>query len=675
MDADMNITVKAHDLRDFEAASSREWLVTNGIGGYASGTLSGANTRRYHGLLVAALTPPTGRMTLLSKVDETITVGGDTFELSANEYPGAIHPQGWQYLERFDNYPAPAFYYRARPDVLIRKQIWMARAEQTTYIRYTLAESAAPVDLRLTPLVCWKDFHSEMHPWDGFPTHLDALDGETRIRFTPDSPDLRLLVKGSRWEAAGYWHYNVVHARERERGLDFNEDLYCPGHFLLRLKPGASCTLIATIEANAASASRSWAGLVRRQKQLVSSVGSDTYSRHLALAADQFVIEPALQPTTQRPNDPTTPSPTRSTIIAGYHWFSDWGRDSMIALPGLCLETGRLRIARDILTSFAAYVSEGMLPNRFPDRGEAPEYNTVDATLWYFEAIRRYVAAASTQDGLALARDLWPVLTDILSWHVRGTRYGIGIDPSDGLLRAGAPGVQLTWMDARVGDWVVTPRMGKPVEINALWICALRTMEHLGSMLGESGSSYADRADQASIAFGTKFVRSDGFGLYDVLTDEGPDLSIRPNQILAVSLPNCQLTLTQQESVVRTVENHLLTPYGLRTLSPRDPAFRAHYGGGVAERDSAYHQGTVWPWLLGPFVEAHLKVFGRPEQARRFLLPLQTHLFQTGIGSISEVFDAEPQYFPNGCIAQAWSVAEVFRAWRLIQECRKNCRP
>jgi predicted glycogen debranching enzyme len=337
----------------------------------------------------------------------------------------------------------------------------------------------------------------------------------------------------------------------------------------------------------------------------------------------------------------------------------------MIALPGLCIETGRLEVARDILTSFAAYVDQGMLPNRFPDRGEAPEYNTVDATLWYFEAIRRYVEAA--KDGAMLAKELWPTLADVIAWHVRGTRFGIGVDSSDGLLRAGVPGVQLTWMDARVGDRVITPRIGKPVEINALWIEALRTMERLAALAGQPECEYAERADLASASFRSKFVRADGLGLYDVVGDDGPDPSIRPNQIIAVSLPSCPLSAIEQRSLVRTVEQHLLTPYGLRTLSPRDPAYCAHYGGGVAERDSAYHQGTVWPWLLGPFVAAHLKVFGQPEVARAFLEPVRAHLLEAGIGSISEVFDAEPPFRPNGCIAQAWSVAEVLRAWKLVQ--------
>ncbi len=660
----MNLTIGPDILREYEGASRREWLVTNGLGGYASGSLSGANTRRYHGLLIAALIPPTGRMALLSKLEEIVVAGGQLYELSANQYPGALHPQGWQYLERFDNYPAPTFLYRPIPGLLLEKRIWMAHGEHTTFVRYKLIESTGAVDLRLAPLVCWKDFHAEMHPWEGLPSSLDTTAGETRIRFTPDSPILRLLAKGSHWEAGGYWHYNVEHQRELERGLDFREDLYCPGHFQLSLKPGAEVTFVATIETKAATSERAWAVLLERQAELIAGAkAEDDFARCLALAADQFSIEGNHEPS--RPSKVVAAKriARRSTIIAGYHWFSDWGRDTMIALPGLCLETGRFQLARDILTSFAGFVSEGMLPNRFPDQGEFPEYNTVDATLWYFEAIRRYVAIAP--DGLELAREFWPVLADIFQWHIRGTRYGIQADRSDGLLRAGQLGVQLTWMDARVGDWVVTPRMGKPVEINALWFNALRTMEQLAEALGEPSHEYAEWADLAATGFRRAFVRPDGQGLYDVITKSGPDASIRPNQIFAASLHYSSLTPADRESVVRVVAENLLTPRGIRTLSPADSAYRARYEGGIGERDSAYHQGTVWPWLLGSFVEAHLKVHNDPEKARAFLRPLQEHLLEAGVGSISEVFDGDAPHLPDGCIAQAWSVAEVLRAWNL----------
>lgn len=648
----MDLTIEAEVLNDFGAACAREWLVTNGIGGYASGSLSGANTRRYHGLLIAALTPPTGRMTLLSQLDEAVTIEGAVYELSANQYPGAIHPQGFRYLETFEASPVPTFSYRLRPDILLEKRIWMAYGRNTTYIQYRLAESPEAVMLRLTPLVCWKSFHAEMHPWEGFPLSLSAGPGEMRMRATPDAPLLRLVAGKTDWQPAGYWHRNVEHERERERGLDWHEDLYAPGHFLSTLQPGGSLTLIATIEDACDTPEQARNALLKRRQALLDRADvADDYARALVLAADAFVIEGAKK---------GAPGPQRSTIIAGYPWFSDWGRDTMISLPGLCLCTGRPDVARAILTSFAGFVSEGMLPNRFPDQGETPEYNTVDATLWYFQAIRAYVEQA--KDGLELARALWPVLKDILAWHEKGTRYAIQVDPADGLLHAGEPGVQLTWMDAKVGDWVVTPRIGKPVEINALWINALIVMAELAERLGEDPAAYRKRAEKAAKSFRAVFVRPDKCGLFDVLTDSGPDESIRPNQIFAVSLPYSPLALPQQKAVVKIVEEELLTPFGLRTLSPQDPAYRPHYGGSPAERDSAYHQGTVWPWLLGPFVTAHYRVYHDADRARSYLLPLKAHLKEAGIGSISEIFDGDPPHAPNGCIAQAWSVAEILRA-------------
>jgi predicted glycogen debranching enzyme len=656
--------MKTEILQDFEQASQREWLVTNGIGGYASGSLSGANTRRYHGLLIAALTPPTGRMCLLSKVEEALLRNDETCELSANRYPGAVHPRGFEYLEGFCALPAPAFLYRPRPDILLEKRIWMARGHNAVYLQYTLREASSPVTLRLSPLTCWKDYHREMHPWEGFPCRMTVMEGETRLQPTADSPTLRLIAPGTRCESAGYWHYRIEHAREQERGFDFQEDLYCPNHFLADLRPGESLTLTATIEEDADAPETAWQALLQRQEELLRRADArDDFTRALALAADAFVMDaPAVNRAVCRPQG-AAPRLRRSTVIAGYHWFTDWGRDTMIALPGLCLATGRHEVARDILASYAAFFSEGMLPNRFPDQGETPEYNTVDATLWYFHAVYAYTQRA--EDGLTLARELWSILKDSVEWHLRGTRYEIRVDPADGLLRAGAPGVQLTWMDARVGDQVVTPRIGKPVEINALWYHALCVMKTLAQRLGQDPQPYAKQACRTARSFRQAFVRPDGQGLYDVIGEDGPDAAIRPNQIFAVGLPHSPLTAAERKSVVDTVERHLLTPFGLRTLSSEDPAYRPRYGGSPAERDAAYHQGTVWTWLLGAFVDAHRKVYRKPERAKAFLTSLQAHLEEAGVGYCSEIFDADPPHRPDGCIAQAWSVAELLRAWRL----------
>jgi predicted glycogen debranching enzyme len=353
--------------------------------------------------------------------------------------------------------------------------------------------------------------------------------------------------------------------------------------------------------------------------------------------------------------------PDGRTVIAGYHWFGDWGRDTMISLPGLTLVTGRHDVAARILRTCAHFVDQGMLPNRFPDEDETPEYNTVDAALWYFEAISAYHTATGDD---VLLRDLFPVLQEIIEWHLRGTRYNIRMDPDDGLICAGKPGVQLTWMDAKVEEWVVTPRIGKPVEISALWYNALRIMAGFAHRLGEAAAAYDAAADQTRASF-ARFWNAEAGYCYDVLDGpKGNDPTLRPNQLLAVSLPYSPLTEEQQRAVVDACARHLLTSHGLRSLAPDDPAYVGHYGGEQHQRDRAYHQGTVWGWLIGPFVTAYLRVYGDRELARSFLRPLMHHLADHGVGSISEIFDGDPPFTPRGCIAQAWSVAEVLRAWR-----------
>jgi len=379
----------------------------------------------------------------------------------------------------------------------------------------------------------------------------------------------------------------------------------------------------------------------------------------LVLAADQFVVQRAL------PGSGEGGSATGGrSIIAGYPWFSDWGRDTMISLPGLVLTAGRPEVAARILRTFAQYVSEGMLPNRFPDTGDEPEYNTVDATLWYFEAVRAYHAATGDE---TLLRDLFPVLREIVAWHQRGTRYQIRLDPADGLLYAGEEGAQLTWMDAKVGEWVVTPRIGKPVEINALWYNALRAMAGFARRLGRPAADYEALANQVLAGF-SRFWNEEAGCCYDVLDGpDGDDASLRPNQLFAVSLPHSPLDAEQQRAVVDVCARHLLTGYGLRSLAPHDPAYNGHYGGDRRQRDGAYHQGTVWGWLIGPFVAAHLRVYGDPAVARSFLQPLLRHLDDHCVGSLSEIFDGQPPFRPRGCFAQAWTVAEVLRAWQLTE--------
>ena len=692
MDESPSLTFGPELLRNPEESLRREWLTTNGLGGYASSSLATANTRRYHGLLVAALNPPCGRAVLLSKLEETLTVTDaqgvkTSYPLSANVYPGAIYPQGYAMLEEWSAYPDPTWTWQPAPTLRFEKSIRMAQGENTTYIAYRLLETpdSASVRLSLVPLIAWRDYHSEMIACDFRPdTTWDAstlqllLPPIERVTSAPTTLHLRLTdengnsLPDTRFEPHSDWYYHIQHPREQERGQDYQEDLYTPGTLSLSLTLGQSVVVIASAEdketrrqgdretgrqgtGNREQGTASSQSTIGNQQSTIPSSLIPHPSSLLFRAAAQFIV--------QVPGG-------RSTIIAGYPWFGDWGRDTMIALPGLCLATGKTDIARDILLSFAQYVDQGMLPNRFPDVGETPEYNTVDATLWYFVAIYRYVEA--TGDQTILSGGLWETLKEIIKWHQQGTRYNIHVDPADSLLYAGQPGVQLTWMDAKCGDWVVTPRIGKPVEINALWHNALQIMAYFAGLLNDSLSdSYTQQAQATQAGFLSRFARADGRGLYDVL-DAPPsgqsDASIRPNQVFALSLPfpTIKPDTPLASSIITIMREELLTPCGLRTLSPRDPDFKPRYEGDAPHRDGAYHQGTVWPWLLGPFAEAYHMVTGDVEGAKQMLSGLQTQLSTFGIGSLAEVFDATEPQRPNGCYAQAWSVAETLRVWQLL---------
>ena len=651
-------------LQHWGDASRREWLVTNGLGGYGMGSLAGANTRRYHGLLVPAFSPPLGRAVLLSKLEEEVRVEDQLYQLSANKYPSVVQPQGFRHLTRFDTRPVPIFTYIFHEEtVVLEKRIWMAHGKNTVYVQYTLVKAPEPVRLALLPLLAYKDYHTEQHRWDGFTADLVA-EPTGRLQFTAYATAHPLFLETQpplAFDDHSGWFYNFEHPREQERGLEFTEDLYSPGRFAGVLSPGQTVTLVATVETELPAAPEAalkaeterQATLLRRAEV----AADDTAHTALVLAADQFVVE-------------KSDAVARATILAGYPWFTDWGRDTMIALPGLCLSTGRQDIAREILTSFAAAVKDGLLPNRFTDGGDGAEYNTVDASLWFFQAVYAYAEASG--DWAFAVETMLPVLETVLQAHIQGTHYGIGVDPADGLLRAGELGVQLTWMDAKVGDWVVTPRTGKPVEINALWHNALCITEALAARAGRDAlaGDCRTRAAQVKESFGKAFWNEDAHGLYDVIAPDGtPDGSLRPNQIFAVSLPFPVIEGTQALEVVTLVESALLTPWGLRTLAPGSPDFHARYGpGDPAARDGAYHQGTVWPWLLGAFAEAHLKVHGDKAKTRALLNTLLTEGFaRYGVGSLGEVFDAEAPYAPNGCPAQAWSIGEILRAYLLVK--------
>ena len=636
---------------NLDASLRREWLETNGIGGFASSTINGINTRRYHGVLVAATKPPVGRVVLLSKLEETLRIGQQSFELSANRYPGVVHPQGFRYLKEFRLDPFPVFTFEIE-GVVIEKTVFMRHGENTTVIEYVVKASGRRTDLslELRPLIAFRDYHSLTHENGAIDGRIDLQPGVVKVTPYQGLPTLHLAHSADEVEQAGYWYKNFEYDAERERGLDFSEDLFAPCVLRCNAGEGRKATLIASTNAVDAGAAASYreAELRRRRKTVSNLPVDDPLVKSLVAATDQYIVSRGEQ----------------KTVIAGYHWFSDWGRDTMIALPGLTLPTGRFEVARSILRTFAQHVDRGMLPNRFPDAGETPEYNTVDATLWFFEAIRAYLEYTSDFD--FVRDDLYPVLTDIINWHVRGTRFGIKLDPS-GLLACGEPGVQLTWMDAKVGDWVVTPRRGKPVEIQALWYNALCIMEGLGQRFSDDAARkrYNSMSALTKWSFNRLLWNEKGGYLYDVVNGGPPDASIRPNQIIAVSLPHSMLTSERARQVVSVVQQHLLTPYGLRSLAPGDPQYRGRYTGDGSSRDGAYHQGTVWPWLMGPFITAYIKVNGDTpsarQQAEQWLAPLKDHLADAGLGHISEIFDGDAPHRPVGCIAQAWSAAEILR--------------
>jgi predicted glycogen debranching enzyme len=652
----MNLPIEFDHLvcGDLADACSREWLETNGIGGFASSTIVNLNTRRYHGLLIAATKPPAGRMLLLSKLEEALVLDGHRFDLSVNQYAGAFHPQGHRHLRSFRLDPFPVLTYRVE-DLVIEETIFLVHGENTVVVQYQLLGDlrGRPCTLEVRPLIAFRNYHSITHANESIRRDVAFQPGLATATPYPGLPSLHFAHNAEAIDPAGFWFYNFQYERERERGLDHLEDLYSP--FLLRydLTRNSSATVIAsTVHHRTEEAFLLEEQEIERRANIFRSPPpEDDFAKLLTAAADQFIVARG----------------SHQSVIAGYPWFGDWGRDTMISLPGLTLVTGRANEAREILHAFAASIDRGMLPNRFPDAGETLEYNTVDATLWMFHAVHEFLRY--TRDYTFVRTQLYERLADVVAWHERGTRYGIRLD-SDGLLQAGEPGVQLTWMDAKLGDWVVTPRQGKPVEIQALWYNALRVMEHLSAALHRPADAgrYAALAERARARFLQIFWNETDGCLYDVIGDQGPDRSIRPNQIFAVSLPHALLAGEPAQRVVDVVEWELLTPYGLRTLSPRDPNYHGRYGGDPRSRDSAYHQGTVWPWLLGPFLTAYVKVHGATGEARRradsFLDSLRAHLRQAGLGQISEVFDGDHPHNPGGCVAQAWSVAEVLRTYR-----------
>lgn len=638
-----------------QAAEAREWLVTNGMGGFAMGTVAGLLTRRYHGLLIAALDPPLGRTLLLAKLDEDVKYDGRQYDLSVNRWAGgAVEQEGLRYLERFHLEGTTPVWTYALADALLEKRVWMEPEANTTYVQYRLRRGSRPLELYAKALVNYRDYHQTtiLNDWQ---PQIEVVDNGLRTTMFDGASPLYLLSDAGQVWPDYTWYEDYFLSLEEYRGQnDIVEDHVHAGVFGHILQPGERFTLVASTEPapdlDGAAAYRRRANHERRLLAHAARASTPAPPQ-LVLAADQFLVR-----------RDTPQGPDGCTVIAGYPWFSDWGRDTMIALPGLTLSTGRPQIAARILRTYAHFVDEGILPNRFPDEGETPEYNTVDATLWYFEAIRAYLQQT---DDVALLETLFPVLQEIIDWHRRGTRYNIRLDEADGLLYAGAEDVQLTWMDARVDEWVVTPRTGKAVEVNALWYNALRTMADFARRLGRDAESYDTLAQAAQDGF-QRFWSDDLGYCYDVLDGPGgEDSALRPNQLFAVSLPHSPLRPAQQKAVVDVCARRLLTSFGLRTLAPDDEAYLGAYGGDQKQRDAAYHQGTVWSWLMGPFVTAHLRVYEDRVLARSFLAPLMQHLVDAGVGNVSEIFDGDAPFHPRGCTAQAWGVAELIRAWQL----------
>lgn len=636
---------------DLDAALSREWLETNGLGSFACGTIAGANTRRYHGLLTAALKLPGGRMLLLSKLEETLVLNQRRIDFSTNEYEGAIHPSGYRYLTNFRLDPFPVFAFDVE-GLKLEKSVFMPYGSNAVQVEYRLLKnsSANNVTLELRPLIAFRDYHATTHENSALNPAVQSETNMASVQPYASLPRLYFSHNATSCAAEGYWYRNFVYRVERERGLDFHEDLFNPlvlSWSLRQTQPAVVITSTEEIDIQNATALRE-KEVARRRAVIAKAPNENSFVQTLTAAADQFLV--------RRSAD--------WTVIAGYPWFTDWGRDTMISLPGLTLFTGNAEIAKGILRGFARHTNQGMVPNRFTDSGGA-EYNNVDATLWFFEAARAY--AAVTGDYQFIREELYQVFTNIIDFHIQGTRYNIKM-AENSLLHAGAPGTQLTWMDAKIGDYVVTPRSGYPVEIQALWYNALRIMEDFTQRFGDNSRAqqYGKLAASAIESFNRLFWNAGKNCLYDVINDGSADASIRPNQIFAVSLHHSMLAKDKAQAVVATVERDLLTPVGLRTLAASDLKYRPQYAGDAFSRDTAYHQGTVWPWLLGPFITAYIKIndgtAAARAHARSLLQGLEEHLTDAGLGQISEIFDGDPPHLPRGCFAQAWSVAEILRA-------------
>lgn len=649
---------------EIETLLQKEWLLANRRGSYVSGTVLGCNTRRYHGLLIASLHPPVERFVTLSNLLETVTIGERKYELSNFEFSDRLHPQGYRYLKEFRRDTGVHFCYEL-DGLTVEKSIYLAYEQDLVAITYQFSGAAQELQFSLMPLVALRDFHGLQSSSTSLNMEVEH-DLVTARVMDPHGPAVHLYCDKARFERGADWWYAMHYRQETARGQHDYEDVWAPGHFRAALSAPATVTLCVQATTglqrpgplHEVRAEELAAALQQRTEQLCRQAQArDADQQALVKAADQFIVKRNI-----------SESQESVSILAGFHWFADWGRDTFIGLPGLLLRTGREAEAREVLLTFAQALDQGMIPSRFDDYGGAPHYNAVDASLWFIHSAYQYLLA--TGDQATYQEKLLPVLAEIVRHYQDGTRFHIHAD--DGLISAGDPQTQLTWMDARCNGISFTPRHGKPVEINALWINALHIMAETAADSQER-EKFARMAGTAEQNFVRLFWNVQNNCLHDcILSDGTVDAAIRPNQIFAVSLPFSPLDEKYQLSVVQVVRDELLTPYGLRSLSPRDSRYRGRYSGNQFQRDSAYHQGTVWAFLIGPFVEAYLKVHRFSQQARseaaEMIEPLLRHLNEDAcLGSVSEIFDGDWPHRPNGCVAQAWSIAELLRAKLLIQ--------
>lgn len=623
----MRYVLEASTLRDYAQSSQLEWMLPNGTGGYAMGTVAGSATRRYHGYLVAAVNPPTDRMVLLPTIESFASVGGQSYGISTNAYVGTLHPQGFQYLESFAVRGNYVEWIHAVGPGKLRRRIAMHKGDEAVTISYANI-GTTPMQLTLRPLVCHKPYHENFRVMDFYPEFIVFPDDRTVI--SHQGVTLSIEHPGATRTPTTGWYYRFERVREAERGLDPIDDLFCPCELRYVLGPGEEVVLVAAIRE----------GVTPTAFETEEPVGDVVDS--LQRSALAFLVE----------------TPERTTIIAGYPWFTDWGRDTMISLPGICLCTGKIAQAKAILRAYAGQMERGLLPNRFVHANEAPEYNTADATLWFANAIYKTLLS-EWDDDFGLEALGW--LREAFEWHHKGTLYGIRVDPADGLLTQGAPGVQLTWMDAKVGDWVVTPRHGKPIEVNGLWINLLRIGEWLAQRLGEDATLFSNAATKAELHFEAKFWHP-VLGHY-LDTVDPADASLRPNQIIAMGLPFSPIKGENGVAALKKAKDALLTRHGLRSLAPTEPSYHGRYEGPLSERDAAYHQGTAWPWLLGSLSSAIVKLTGDKAAAKQVLDDASGWLAEYGLGGIAEVYDGDEPQFPGGCPWQAWSIAEVLRSY------------